>query len=466
MIRNMTLAKRVFAGFAVVLLLLAAVSLSGLWALNNVTHTAQVSDQCSDMIKSLLEARRHEKNYILRLEPKYIKKVDASIAEVLKTAKSLVGQVQTEKERSYLKAVDLQTRAYGKAFHEYVASLGATKNDGNSAVQDNSQNEEGSGMVKNARAAIAACESMRKQQKQQMADLTARAKWQNGIGMALGIGLGCLFAWLITMAVTKPLRRVINMLGAGSSEVATASAQVSQASQTLAEGAGSQAATLEQTSATLEQMSAMIRNTADGAQEATNSRKAAYVTLQEAAALMEQAGLAMDKVQQAGQKTAKVVSAIDEIAFQTNMLALNAAVEAARAGDAGNGFAVVAEEVRNLALRAADAARNTQSLIQGSVQDIQEGASLVAKAKNSFDMVVEHNNDVGRMVEQIAEASQEQALGVEQMSTSASSMNSITQHVAASAEQAAVAAEQLNAQAVEMHDVVGTITLMIRGRQA
>ncbi len=466
MVKKMTLGTQVFAGFAVVLVLMTAVSLSGLWAMGNVAHSAQVADLCGDMINNLLEARRHEKNYIIRLDAKYIAKVDKSVESVLTTAGMVVGQVDSDGEREELNAVDLQTRAYQKAFHAYADML-KQKAVGNEQAEDSKvQDEEGSAMVKTARAAIAACESVRNRQRQQMADYISSAKWQNGIGLGIGISIGLLCAWLITLAVTRPLRRVIDVLSSGSAEVANTSGHVSQASQTLAEGAGSQAATLEETSATLEQMSAMIRNTADGAQEATKSRKAAHAKLQEAADLMQQAGSAMDKVEQAGQQTAKVVKAIDEIAFQTNMLALNAAVEAARAGDAGNGFAVVAEEVRNLALRAADAARNTQNLIQGSVQDIVEGAALVARAKDSFDIVVDHNTEVGRLVDQIAEASQEQALGVEQMSDSASSMNGITQHVAASAEQAAVAAEQLNAQAVEMQQVVLTITKMINGGRA
>lgn len=464
MIQRMTLATKVFAGFSLVLVLLAGVSLSGLWALSEVAHSARVADACGDMIKSLLEARRHEKNYILRMDDKYIKKVDYSVKGVLDVAAALKEKVDSGEDIAVLEDAEKQTLAYQTSFHAYAASL--KEQAGKGGASTIALGEEDTAMVQNARNAIKSCETMRAQQKQRMEQLITRGKWQGGIGMASGIGMGCLLAWLITMAVTKPLRRVVNGLSAGSDEVATASMQVAQASQTLAEGAGSQAATLEETSATLEQMTAMIRETAGGAQEATVSRQAAHAKLREAADLMEQARSAMDNVQQVGQQTAKVISAIDEIAFQTNMLALNAAVEAARAGDAGNGFAVVAEEVRNLALRAADAARNTQGLIQGSVQEITQGASLVAKAKDFFDVVVEHNSDVGKLVDQIAAASQEQALGVEQMSTSATSMNTITQHVASSAEQAAVAAEQLNAQAVEMRDVVTVITRMIRGARA
>ena len=190
------------------------------------------------------------------------------------------------------------------------------------------------------------------------------------IGMLL---IATTFFFAIRRWVEKPIFTIAQSLGEGSGQVNEASVQVSEAANLLAEGVSSQAATTEEISAAMEQMSSMTGQNADNAQKARmlaqNARESAEAG-DRSTQLMNQA---IQDIQQSSAETANIIKVIDEIAFQTNLLALNAAVEAARAGEAGKGFAVVAEEVRNLAMRSADAAKNTASMIEQSVENAQKG---------------------------------------------------------------------------------------------
>jgi methyl-accepting chemotaxis protein len=162
----------------------------------------------------------------------------------------------------------------------------------------------------------------------------------------------------------------------------------------------------------------------------------------------------MGEISAASDEIGKIIRTIDEIAFQTNLLALNAAVEAARAGEAGAGFAVVAEEVRNLAMRAGEAARNTGGLIEGAVQKIKGGVELVSQTNLSFREVGQNAKKIGELVGEIAAASREQSQGIEQINLALGQMDKVTQSNAANAEQTASAAEEMNGQAGRMHDFV------------
>jgi methyl-accepting chemotaxis protein len=171
----------------------------------------------------------------------------------------------------------------------------------------------------------------------------------------------------------------------------------------------------------------------------------------------------MDDISKASDETSKIIKTIDEIAFQTNLLALNAAVEAARAGEAGAGFAVVANEVRNLAMRAADAARNTSALIEGTVKKVKEGSELVGRTNEAFSEVSSSAAKVADLVSEIAAASTEQAQGIDQINKAVAEMDKVTQQNAANAEESASASEEMNAQAEQMKGVAAELLAIVGG---
>jgi methyl-accepting chemotaxis protein len=284
------------------------------------------------------------------------------------------------------------------------------------------------------------------------------------IGMAVGVmAMATGVALLVTRGIARPLSRAIGQLDSGADQVADAAGQVSGASQKLAESASEQASTLEETSSALEEMASSSRQNADGAKLADEYMGQARQTITEANRAMQETSTAMEQISQASVQIGRIIRVIEEIAFQTNLLALNAAVEAARAGEHGKGFAVVADEVRNLALRAAQAARETDGLIGQTVSRVSQGVELSRTTNDSFAKIGESVGKVADLVSQIAQASAEQARGVEQVNTAVAQMDRITQSNAASAEESAAASEELTAQAQVVRSVVDSLDALIGG---
>jgi methyl-accepting chemotaxis protein len=263
--------------------------------------------------------------------------------------------------------------------------------------------------------------------------------------------------------IASPIMRSVEIINDTSDQVSSASNQVAATAQSLAEGASQQAASLEETTSSLEEMSTMTRQNADHAQQMKLSRDEAFNSLQSANDYMKKTGEAMTSIQTRGDQVSTIVKSIDEIAFQTNLLALNAAVEAARAGDAGLGFAVVADEVRNLAIRAAEAAKNTQELIEKTTAEIRTGSELIRKTETEFEITLNHNQKVRELIDEIVVAARQQAQGIEQINTAVADMDKVIQSTAANAEESSGAAEEMNAQAEQMKEVVQNLLRIIEG---
>ncbi|MDD4155852.1 MAG: methyl-accepting chemotaxis protein [Candidatus Cloacimonetes bacterium] len=242
-------------------------------------------------------------------------------------------------------------------------------------------------------------------------------------------------------------------------QITAASNQISSGSQILAEATSEQASSLEEISSSLEEINSLTANNADNAKNGLNLSEQAVKAVDEGNIAMEKMNNAMASILQSSQETGKIIKTIDEIAFQTNLLALNAAVEAAHAGEAGKGFAVVAEEVKNLALRSADAAKNTNALIEEATKNSEMGSNIVEQVTKSFIEMKEQFTKVKSIVNEITASSEEQAHGVNQISSGVEEMNRVTQQNAANAEESASAAEELNSQAAELKNMVNQFTL-------
>jgi len=283
------------------------------------------------------------------------------------------------------------------------------------------------------------------------------------ISVITGILLASFLGFFISLSITRPLNRAIGGLNEGADQVASASGQVSFASQSLAEGTSEQASSLEATSSSLEEMSSMTRQNADNAQQADHLSKGSLDNLKNANDSMKALIKSMEDTSTASGNVAKIIKTIDEIAFQTNLLALNAAVEAARAGEAGAGFSVVADEVRNLALRSAEASGNTQELVENIIQKIEAGSGLVKETDDKYRKVFLSVEKVTGLVREISAASQDQAQGIEQIKKAVTEMDKVTQQNAANAEESASASEEMNAQAEQMKGVVGELIALVGG---
>jgi methyl-accepting chemotaxis protein/Fe2+ transport system protein FeoA len=237
--------------------------------------------------------------------------------------------------------------------------------------------------------------------------------------------------------------------------VKTASAEISTGSLDLAQRSESQAAALEETAATMQQITATVKQNADNAARADSLSHNARDKAAASGEVVQGVIAAMGQIEQSAAKIGDIIAVMNEIAFQTNLLALNASVEAARAGDAGKGFAVVAHEVRALAQRSANAAKEIKSLIEASNGHVRSGAGLVEQAGMSLTEVNAAIQGVSDIIAEIAAASREQATGLEQVSTAVTQMDEATQRNAALVEETTASAQALAHQSTELAELVG-----------
>jgi methyl-accepting chemotaxis protein len=309
--------------------------------------------------------------------------------------------------------------------------------------------------------------------------------------IVISVVAAMVYGFFFATRLSAHLNNMVVLIETSAEETKSAAEQVAGASSSLAEGASQQAAALEQTSSSMEEMTSMVTNdaelaaaTAERAQSADASVKSGVASMAKLRSGADAAGKsaqelsqAMDAIKASSNNISKIIKTIDEIAFQTNILALNAAVEAARAGEAGAGFAVVADEVRSLAARAAEAARETQGLIETSIERSDEGVRVGASVNDRLKEVLQFAGIVDEELEgivanvtavdhsmgELRSSLDQQQSGIKQINSGVMQINDVTQANAASAEEAASAAEELSAQSEALVEVVESLSSLING---
>jgi methyl-accepting chemotaxis protein len=323
--------------------------------------------------------------------------------------------------------------------------------------------------------------------------------WMGGATLAaIALGLACAIA--ITRSITSPLHRAISAasrIGSGdlsadidarghdepaqllsalkgmnaslanivrevrdsSDSIATGSTQIAAGNTDLSQRTEEQASNLQQTAASMEELTVTVKNNAETARQVNQLAESASSIAMQGGEVVEQVVSTMQRISGSSKKIADIIGVIDGIAFQTNILALNAAVEAARAGEQGRGFAVVAAEVRTLAQRSAQAAKEIASLIGDSVQTVDAGSRLVDDAGKTMGEVVVQVRRVSELIAEINAASAEQSQGITQIGDAVSQLDQVTQQNAALVEEGAAAAESLRHQARHLAQTVAQFQL-------
>ena len=259
--------------------------------------------------------------------------------------------------------------------------------------------------------------------------------------------------------MTGQLQDMVGKVTQATDQVSSAAAQIAQGSADLSQRTEEQASALEETASSMEELTSTVKQSADNAGQANALAGAARNQAEQGGQVVDQAITAMSAINQSSRKIADIIGVIDEIAFQTNLLALNAAVEAARAGEQGRGFAVVAGEVRKLAQRSADAAKEIKALITDSVSKVEDGGKLVDRAGQTLREIMSSVKKVSDIVAEMAAAAREQASGIEQVNKAILQMDQVTQQNAALVEETAAASQAMGGQARELQQLMGFFKL-------
>ena len=255
------------------------------------------------------------------------------------------------------------------------------------------------------------------------------------------------------------LSGTMRQIDAAAGQVSAASGQVSTSAQTLSEGAMEQASSVEELAATITDISNSAKTTAAAAEEAGRFVNQAGGQLGVSIEYVKELNTAMEKISSSSEEIGKIIAAIENIAFQTNILALNAAVEAARAGTAGKGFSVVADEVRNLAAKSDEAAKATKELIEGSIAAVTEGGRVVEQVTASLEQTSVYAGHVTTQMDIVVQAVHDQTAAIAQVTEGVDQISAVVQTNSATAEESAAASEELSAEAASLKQLVDEFTL-------
>jgi len=514
---NLSIGKRLAAGFALILVLAACVIALASWRLAS-TAAATREMMAEPLTKERLLADWNRNiNAGVRRTIAIAKSPDATLAELFKedqaqSTKSsselqerIKALIRSPEEQALFDTVAKARKVYVDARDEIVK----LKKDGQAEAADKLLTEV---FIPASKVYLAKMQEFLDHQRKAIDDTAAEIDAANGNGrlllIALGVamlGLGIAAAWTITRSITLPLvaanelaERVAdgNLMRSGSGmaarsdeigklqttlrrmretlsqtigsirdsaeSIATASAEIASGNHDLSSRTEKAASSLEQTASAMEELTGTVQQSAASAGQANALAVSAASVAQRGGEVVAQVVHTMDEINASSHKIADIIGVIDGIAFQTNILALNAAVEAARAGEQGRGFAVVASEVRSLAGRSADAAKEIKGLIGSSVDRVEAGARLVAEAGKTMDELVGAVQRVKDIMGEITTATAEQSDGIAQVNIAIAQLDQVTQQNAALVEESTAAADSLREQAATLNGAVGTFQVARR----
>ncbi|WP_374316007.1 methyl-accepting chemotaxis protein [Aquabacterium sp.] len=505
-LRNIKIGARLGIAFAAMLVLIGIVAGMGAWQIARVNGDArELGTNWLPSIRSLGEVKS-QMNLIRRLTMRIVMETDEQerakltvrhteatqgMKPVLETYEKLVSSPE---EGKILDTLKTQWAAYGAAEAKTLSAADR----GTAGLAES--NELFNAAMKTLDEDIALNDRSAAQ-----ATATAEANYRQAIMsslvmVAIALGVGIAMAMLITRSITVPigeavtiaetvakgdltsrietdgkdeaaqllaalydmnssLVRIVGEVRQSSDSIATGSAEIAMGNADLSQRTEEQASNLEETAASMEELTSTVKHNSDTANEANRMASSAANAARSGGDLVRQVVDTMNDITHSSRKISEIITVIDGIAFQTNILALNAAVEAARAGEQGRGFAVVAGEVRTLAQRSANAAKEIKSLIGDSVEKVDTGARLVNSAGQSMQDIVDQVNRVSQLINEISSATSEQSSGISQVGDAVNQLDQVTQQNAALVEQSAAAAESLRHQAAKLTDLVSVFRL-------
>jgi methyl-accepting chemotaxis protein len=512
LLSDLRVGVRLGLGFALLLLLMLGMGIFSVTRVGDVQEKVEdlainwlpSTQQLGAINEALNQVRRAELQMLLGGDAKALKdesaRMDTQWGKMPDLIKRYDAGVSSPEERALFEGLQKQIAQYREVQHRLVSLLTAGEREQAMVLQRS-----------DSRTAFrSTTESLNKLVKingdgaedaHQLALSSYRSVlWAIWIMVAVAIGLGAAIGWVLTRSLTHPLReasqtadriangdltrvalatrhdelgdllralgRMREALHQSVSAVRDSADQIAEASREVAVGSTDLSARTEQTASNLEETSAAMHQLTDSARQSASSAQEASSLAHEAASVAQQGGQmvgqvvqTMDGIQQSSRRIADIIGVIDGIAFQTNILALNAAVEAARAGEQGRGFAVVAGEVRTLAQRSAQAAREIKSLITTSVEQVESGSRIVGHTGQTMSQLVQAVDRVSQLISEIAGTVGNQTQSLSEVNAAVTQLDGMTQQNAALVEQSAAAAESLKDQAARLAEVVGRFRL-------
>jgi methyl-accepting chemotaxis protein len=495
----MKIGRRLGLGFGLILVLMMTMAIVGILRLEAIADKARaimqeplakermISDWYPNVSGGILRTKAIAKSTEASMEAVFASDAAASAKSSDELRKKIEPLLVTEEEKALYKNIVEQRKRYVEAREKVAKLKAAGKLDEANQLFDAT-------FLPSANAYLGLMRNLVELQRASMdaagkeIDATAIASRNLMIVLVvLALALGITCSWLLTSGITRPIRlastaarrvangdltgeivvqrkdetgellqslkdmndsllKIVKDVRGGTDAIATAAGEIAAGNQDLSARTEHQAGALEETASSMEELTGTVKQNADNARQANEMAEAASGIAAKGGKVVSQVVGTMASINASSRRIVDITSVIDGIAFQTNILALNAAVEAARAGEQGRGFAVVASEVRSLAQRSASAAKEIKSLIDDSVEQVEQGSKLVAEAGATMEEIVASVQRVTGIMAEIADASREQTDGIEQINRAITEMDHTTQQNAALVEQAAAAAQSMQDQ--------------------